>query len=161
MCPRRGSIEPEDQSTSSSAHIKVQRPYTEYALVFAARDARVRHSAPFMWTLEFLRAGARIRLQVRTTCRLNRGRSGEGAETSEPSGKLCYGPGPSLSNVVICLRVRVRDAAMRTRQHGVFRARCRVSKPCANKTKESHCSLLVLGDFYSKTYRVYATSLLG
>ena len=61
MCPRRGSIEPEDQSTSASAHIKVQRPYMEYALAVAARDARVRHSASFMWTLEFLRAGARIR----------------------------------------------------------------------------------------------------
>jgi len=70
MCPRRGSIEPEDQSTSSSAHIKVQRPYTEYALVVAARDARVRRSASFRWTLEFLRAGARIRLEVRTICRL-------------------------------------------------------------------------------------------
>jgi hypothetical protein len=93
MCPRRGSIEPEDQPTSSSAHIKVQRPYTEYALVIAARDARVRHSSSFRWTLIFLRPGARIRLEVRTNMQAEAIMQAEDAPGKGPSGELCYGLG--------------------------------------------------------------------
>jgi hypothetical protein len=48
---------------------------------------------------------------------------GKGAETLSHPVSFAMDRGAGLSNVIICLRVR--DAAIRTRQHGVLKARRR------------------------------------